>query len=331
MLEKRPLGNSNLSLTVLGIGTWAIGGSGWAYGWGAQRDSDSIQAIHSALDLGINWIDTAPIYGLGHAEEIAGKALQGRPDVIIATKCGLSWDSQKSVFGCLRPKNLRKELESSLKRLKRECIDLYQIHWPDPAGEIEDAWSTLSKFVEEGKVRTIGVSNFSVKQMTHIASMAPITSLQPPYNILRPEIERDILPYCQKHHIGVVTYSPMQCGLLTGTWTHKRIHQLPDTDWRKTKNPSFQEPELGANLQLVESLKGIAEEENLTLAQLAIAWVLRNKVLTSTIVGMRSKEQAENILSLQSWELNMNAFQAIETGIAQRIQTLKLSKAQKPQ
>jgi len=259
-MQTRKLGYTDLHLTKVGLGTWAIGGGGWAYGWGPQDDAESMAAIRRALDLGINWIDTAAVYGLGHSEEIIGRALAGRRDeVIIATKCGLVWDEGSTTpYGRLKAESVRREAEASLRRLEVEVIDLYQIHWPDPDADIEEAWGVIADLIREGKVRYGGVSNFSVEQLKRVQAIHPVASLQPPYSMLRRGIEEDLLPYCAANDIGVIAYSPMQAGLLTGKFTKERVANLPDDDWRK-RNSRFQEPDLSANLAFVEKLRPITE------------------------------------------------------------------------
>ena len=322
-MNTHKLGYTDLQLTAIGLGTWAIGGSGWVYGWGPQDDKDSIAAIRRALDLGINWIDTAAVYGKGHSEEVVGKAIRGRRDeVIIATKCGrlLSEDGQ-SIFGGLKAQSVRKEAEDSLRRLRIDVIDLYQMHWPDPEEEIEEGWSTMAELVEQGKVRYIGVSNFNVAQLKRIQPIHPVASLQPPYSMLRREVEEEILPYCAAQNIGVVVYSPMQTGLLTGKFTKERAASLGQDDWR-SRSPYLQEPELSINLQLVESLKPIAQRSGRTLAQLAIAWVLRRPEVTAAIVGARRPEQIEETAPAADWQLSADEISEIEALLHQREQAL---------
>ena len=247
-MQTRLLGNSDMALTPLGIGAWAMGGSGWAFAWGAQDDSESIGAIHKALDAGLNWIDTAAVYGLGHSEEVVAEALKGRSKKpYVFTKCERRWDENRQIYKSLKADSVRYECEQSLRRLKVDVIDLYQIHWPEPDEDVEEGWTEMAKLQQEGKVRWIGVSNFSVEQMRRAARIAPITSLQPPYSIVSPEIEGAQLPYCLENNIGVLVYSPMKSGLLTGKMTRERVASLPDDDFRK-RTPSFQEPLLTRNL-----------------------------------------------------------------------------------
>ena len=310
-MRKRKLGYTDLELTTVGLGTWAIGGP-WQWGWGPQDDRDSIATIQKALDLGINWIDTAAVYGLGHSEEIVGRAIAGRRDqVIIATKCGLVWNEKGNVFGRLKAWSVRQELEASLRRLNVDVIDLYQIHWPNPAEDIEEAWEEMARAVEQGKVRYIGVSNFSVEQIKRVQKIHPVASLQPPYSMLRREIEADLLPFCAENQIGVIAYSPLASGLLTGRFTRERLQQLPPDDWRR-RSPAFNEPELTANLELVDRLKEIASRYNRTVAELAIAWVLRRPEVTSAIVGARRPEQIEETAPAGDWELPQDVLDEIE-------------------
>ncbi|MGQ9474222.1 MAG: aldo/keto reductase, partial [Candidatus Caldatribacteriaceae bacterium] len=257
-MRKRKLGWTELELSVIGFGSWAIGGGGWKFSWGPQDDQESIEAIRRAVDLGVNWIDTAAVYGLGHSEEVVGKAIRNlSPRPFIATKCERVWDEKGNIFGSLKRESIRREVEASLRRLQVDVIDLYQIHWPDPDEDIEEGWGEMSRLVEEGKVRYIGVSNFNVSQMERIRKIHPIASLQPPYSMLKRSIETEILPYCAQHNIGVIVYSPMQKGLLTGAITKERVAQFPPDDHRRL-DPQFQEPELSINLELVERLKEIA-------------------------------------------------------------------------
>ena len=322
-MRKRKLGYTDLELTTVGLGTWAIGGP-WQWGWGPQDDRDSIATIQKALDLGINWIDTAAVYGLGHSEEIVGKAIAGRRDqVVIATKCGLVWNEKGNVFGRLKAWSVRQELEASLRRLNVDVIDLYQIHWPNPAEDIEEAWEEMARAVEQGKVRYIGVSNFSVEQIKRVQKIHPVASLQPPYSMLRREIEADLLPFCAENQIGVIAYSPLASGLLTGRFTRERLQQLPPDDWRR-RSPAFNEPELTANLELVDRLKEIASRYNRTVAELAIAWVLRRPEVTSAIVGARRPEQIEETAPAGDWELPQDVLDEIERLLEERARRLRI-------
>ncbi|ADN03017.1 aldo/keto reductase [Spirochaeta thermophila] len=310
-MEKRRLGNSDMEITRIGLGAWAIGGS-WRWGWGPQDERDSIATIHKALDMGINWIDTAPAYGLGVSEEVIGKALKERSDrPYIFTKCGIIWDEAGNARQYISRKTILKEIDESLQRLKVDVIDLYQIHWPTPDDRIEEAWETLAELKEKGKVRYIGVSNFSVAQMERAARIAPITSLQPPYSLLRREIEKEILPYCAEHGIGVIVYSPMGSGLLTGKMTRERIARLPDDDWRRNSD-EFNEPRLSRNLALVEILKEIAERHGCTPGEVAIAWVLRHPAVTGAIVGMRRPDQVDGVIHAPEVSLDEDDISRLE-------------------
>jgi aryl-alcohol dehydrogenase-like predicted oxidoreductase len=318
-LKTRKLGYTDLQLTRVGLGTWAIGGSGWQYAWGPQEDSDSIAAIHRALDLGINWIDTAAAYGLGHAEQVVGRALAGRRDkVILATKCGQVWKpGETKIFGNLKRKNVRAELEASLRRLETDYVDLYQIHWPDPPEDIEEAWGEIARQVRAGRIRYAGVSNFSVAQMRRLQPIHPVASLQPPYSMLRREVEKELLPYCAANGIGVIAYSPMQMGLLTGAFSRERLAALPPDDLRGA-NPFFSEPQLTWNLELVDKLRPIAERAGRSLAELAIAWVLRRPEVTAAIVGGRRPGQVEEPARAAEWELAAAEQGEIERLLAER-------------
>ncbi|MBD2103958.1 aldo/keto reductase [Leptolyngbya sp. FACHB-261] len=311
-MQTKLLGNSDLQITSIGYGAWAIGGGDWAFGWGPQEDQDSITAIQRALDLGVNWIDTAAIYGLGHSEEIVGKALKERSQrPYIFTKCSMIWDEKREIGRSLKTDSIRRELEASLRRLQVEAIDLYQIHWPNPDSEIEEGWSTLAKFKEEGKVRHIGVSNFSVEQLRRAQAIAPVTSLQPPYSLVKPEIEQEILPYCQENNIGVIVYSPMQSGLLTGTMTPERVANLAEGDWRKGSS-EFQEPRLSRNLKLVELLRQIGQSHERSPGEVAIAWTLRHPAVTAAIVGGRNAKQVEGIIGAAQFRLNEDELRQID-------------------
>jgi aryl-alcohol dehydrogenase-like predicted oxidoreductase len=295
-MDTRRLGTTDLDISRLGFGAWAIGGGGWKFGWGSQEDRESIAAIHRALDLGVNWIDTAPVYGVGTSEEIVGKAIADRSErPYVFTKCGLLGDkSGETVTNTLQPDSIRREVEDSLRRLGIDVIDLYQIHWPDPDPEIEEAWATLAELKQQGKVRHIGVSNFSVEQMERVAAIHPIASLQPQYSLVVREVEEEVLPYCAEHEVGVIAYSPMMSGLLTGAMTRERVESMPDDDWRKG-HPEFQEPQLSHNLELVEILRGIGERRGASPGAVAIAWVLRRPEVTGAIVGSRRPDQFEGI------------------------------------
>lgn len=308
----KTLGNSDLQLTPIGFGAWAIGGGNWEFAWGPQEDSESIRAIQRALELGVNWIDTAAIYGLGHSEEVVARALKDWPGSrpFIFTKCAMRWHADRSIYRSLKAESLREELEASLRRLNVETIDLYQIHWPNPAEEIEEGWEALALFREEGKVRWIGVSNFNVEQMQRAMKIAPITSLQPPYSMLRRGIEQEILPFAQANGIGVINYSPMLSGLLTGKMTAERIAAFPADDWRR-KNVEFSEPRLSRNLKLVELLREIGNAHGVQPGVVAVAWTLHNPAVTAAIVGGRSAQQAEGVAPALTFRLSEEEFAKI--------------------
>src|SRR6202167_3916286 len=303
-MQTRQLGNSDLQITPLGIGAWAIGGGGVPFAWGPQDDNDSIGAIHAALDRGINWIDTAPVYGLGHSEDIVGRALKGRATrPYVFTKCSIVWDAKREATRSMKRDSIRRECEESLRRLQIDVIDLYQIHWPDPEPDIEEGWSAVAELQKEGKVRWIGVSNFKPAQMARIQTLAPITSLQPPYSILSPEIEAEILPYCAQHNIGVIVYSPMKSGLLTGAMTRERIAKMPEDDFRQ-RTISFKEPLLTRNLNLVELMRAIGNRHGRTPGEVALAWTLRRPEVTGAIVGLRSPKQVYGVIDAADFRLS---------------------------
>ncbi len=312
-----PLGNSDLKITRIGFGSWATGGP-WQYGWSKQSDDDSITAIHKALEMGINWIDTAAIYGLGHSEEVCAAALEkwsgAKP--YIFTKCGMIWDAECKVDYSLRKASVRREIEASLRRLKAETIDLYQIHWPsDDLDETLEGWTELAALQKEGKVRYIATSNFSREELEKCHAIAPVTSLQPPYSLLRREIEAEVLPFCKENNIGVIVYSPMASGLLTGSMSVDRAKNLPDDDWRK-KNPNFQEPRLSKNLVLADTLAKIgASRGNRTAGEIAIAWTLRNPAVTGAIVGARDAKQVEQMFRAADILLTDEEAKTIEAAI----------------
>ena len=319
-METRKLGNSDLHITRVGYGAWAIGGSGWQFAWGSQNDNESIAAIHRALELGVNWIDTAAVYGLGHSEEVVGRALKSwrgsRPYVF--TKCGLRGDAKGEVQKVLTADSIRGEVEDSLRRLSVDVIDLYQIHWPpDPdSPELEEGWSTLADLKREGKVRWIGVSNFNVQQLRRAQNVASVTSLQPRYSLVHREIEDEILPYCLSEGIGVIVYSPMASGLLTGAMTRERAARLPGDDWRKG-HPDFTEPNLTHNLALVERTRAIANRDNRSVGEVAIAWTLGHPAVTGAIVGARNAQQAEGVMRAGEFHLTDKEVTEIETFVAE--------------
>jgi aryl-alcohol dehydrogenase-like predicted oxidoreductase len=323
-MRTRRLGNTDLELTVVGLGTWAMGGP-WEYGWGPQDENEAVAAILKAIDLGINWIDTAAIYGCGHSEELLGMALKKtKIKPIIATKCSLLWNDKKEKVSCLKADSIRKECEDSLKRLGIDTIDLYQMHWPEPEKDIEEGWEEMARLQKQGKVRYIGVSNFNASQLDRIRKIAPVASLQPPYNMNNRGVEKDLLGYCAKNHLGVVTYSPMQRGLLTGKFSKKYLATLAPDDHR-LKSGDYQEPEFSATLALVDKLRPIAERNKRTLAQLAIAWVLRRPEVTSAIVGARKPSQIAETAPAADWILTKNDIAEIEKLLAEREN--KLAKA----
>jgi len=300
----RTLGNSDLHLTPIGFGAWAIGGGDWEFGWGSQDDSESIAAIHRALDLGINWIDTAAIYGLGRSEQVVGRAVKSSSKKpYIFTKCSMRWHPDRSIYHSLKAGSVAEELENSLRRLGVETIDLYQIHWPNPEEEFEEGWGALARLKEQGKIRWIGVSNFSVDQMKRAQKIAPITSLQPPYSMLRPAIEKETLPFVQQNGIGVINYSPMVSGLLTGKMTAERVAAFPADDWRR-KAVEFKEPRLSRNLRLVELLREIGNGHAVSPGVVAVAWTLHHPAITASIVGGRSAAQVEGLIPALEFRLS---------------------------
>ena len=301
----RTLGNSDLHLTPIGFGAWAIGGGDWEFAWGPQDDQESIAAIHQALDEGINWIDTAAIYGLGHSEEVVGQALKSfsGPRPLVFTKCSMRWHPDRSIYRSLKAGSLAEELEGSLRRLGVETIDLYQIHWPNPEDEIEEGWEALSKFKEQGKIRWLGVSNFSVAQMKRAQAIAPITSLQPPYSMLRRAAEEEVLPFAMENGIGVINYSPMVSGLLTGSMTAERVAAFPADDWRR-RAVEFNEPRLSRNLRLVELLREIGNGHGVSPGVVAVAWTLHHPAITAAIVGGRSGSQVTGLAPALNFRLS---------------------------
>jgi len=312
-LRAKRLGNSDLHITRIGFGAWAIGGD-WKFGWGAQDDTDSIGAIHRALELGINWIDTAAVYGLGHSEEVVARALATWPHErpYVFTKCGMIWNDQREIGYSLKAASIRREVENSLRRLRVEVIDLYQIHWPtDDLAETEEGWQTLAALKKEGKVRWIGASNFSVGELQAAQRIAPVTSLQPPYSLIRRGIEDDVLPFCQREDIGVIVYSPMASGLLTGAMTRERVRTLPKEDWR-SQNPEFREPKLTRNLALVERLRAVGARHGRTAGEVAIAWTLHHPAVTAAIVGARNPDQLDGIVGAANLHLSDEEIVEIE-------------------
>src|SRR6202021_566532 len=317
--ETRQLGNSDLHLTPIGYGAWAIGGGNWEFAWGAQDDSESQRTIERALDAGINWIDTAAIYGLGHSEEVVGKAIKYRVQKpLVFTKCSMRWHDDRTIYRSLKRKSLEEEVENSLRRLGVDAIDLYQVHWPNPENEIEEGWGALARFKEQGKVRWIGVSNFSVEQMKRAQKIAPITSLQPPYSMLRRAIEEEVLPFTQANGIGVINYSPMVSGLLTGAMTAERVTAMAADDWRK-KAVEFNEPRLSRNLRLVELLREIGAGHNVEPGVVAVAWTLCNPAITAAIVGGRSGAQGAGLSPVLEFRLSDEEFARINAFLAKNV------------
>jgi aryl-alcohol dehydrogenase-like predicted oxidoreductase len=293
-METRQFGNTDMKITRIGFGAWAIGGGNWAFGWGPQDDSEAIAAIKRAVEVGMNWIDTAAVYGLGHSEELVGKAVKGMNNKpYIFTKCGLVWDENRKTGQNLKADSIRKECEASLRRMDIDVIDLYQVHWPVEE-DIEEAWEMMAQLQAEGKVRWIGVSNYNIGQMKKCQAIAPVSSLQPPYSLINREYEKEVLPWCLEQNIGVIVYSPMGSGLLTGTMTKERIEAMPADDWRR-KSPYFNEPMLSKNLALAEKLKAIGQKQGYSAGEVAIAWTLQNPAVTAAIVGGRSAEQVDGI------------------------------------
>lgn len=310
-MQTRKLGYTDLELTAVGLGTWAIGGP-WQCGWGPQDDGDAIGAILRAVELGINWIDTAPIYGCGHSEELLGKALkQMRQKPLIATKCGLLWNTRKEKINCLKKDSIENECNASLKRLGIDVIDLFQIHHPTPDEDITQAWEQMAKLREQGKIRYLGVSNFSVEQIKRVQKINPVASLQPIYSMLHREVENELLHYCQKNNIGVIAYSTMQRGLLTGKFSHERLAALAPDDYRR-QNVEFQEPRFSLILELAEKLKKIAERNSRPLSQLAISWVLRRPEVTAAIVGARTPRQITETAPAGDFKLSQGDIDEIE-------------------
>jgi aryl-alcohol dehydrogenase-like predicted oxidoreductase len=320
-MHTKQLGDSDLYITPVGFGAWAIGGSGWEFAWGGQDDDDSVAAIREALDQGINWIDTAAVYGLGHSEEVVASALEGmanRPYVF--SKCSMVWDEQRKIGHSLKAESIRRECEASLRRLKVDALDLYQIHWPMPDAEIEEGWATMAKLKEEGKVRNIGVSNFDVRQMKRALAIAPIASLQPRYSLIHREVEGEILPFAKRENIGVIAYSPMASGLLTGSMTKQRIEELPADDWRQS-NPDFQEPLLSRNLRLVRLLRAIGGHHGRSPGEVAVAWVLDNRAVTGAIVGARRPGQMKGIVGAAGFSLSPSEVAEIEAFFTKPVAT----------
>jgi aryl-alcohol dehydrogenase-like predicted oxidoreductase len=321
-MKFRRLGFTQLELSTVGLGTWAIGGGDWQYGWGPQDDADSIATIQRAIDLGVNWLDSAAVYGLGHSEEIVGQAVKGMHEKpLIATKCSLRWGEDRVVYNSLKKDSIRFEAEQSLQRLQVDTIDLYQIHWPNPEPDIEAGWGEIARLVQEGKIRYAGVSNFNIEQLQRIQPIHPVASLQPPYSMLRRNIEADLLDYCRQNEIGVVVYSPMQKGLLAGKITRERVENFPEDD-NRSRDRMFDEPQLSINLELVERLSQVAARRGISMAQLAIAWVLRRPEVTSAIVGGRRPDQIEETVRAGDVELAQAEIEEIDHLLDWRSQAL---------
>ena len=305
----RQLGNSDMNLTSIGFGAWAIGGGDWQYAWGPQDDDDSVAAIVRALEAGVNWIDTAAVYGLGHSEEVVARALKATDHKpFLFTKCAMTWGEDRTIVQTL--KKIREEVEQSLRRLNVETIDLYQVHWPVPDNEVEEGWTTLADLKKEGKVRWIGASNFNVNQLKRAMKIAPVTSLQPPYSMINRAVEAELLPFCQKNNIGVINYAPMHSGLLTGAMSKQRIEAMPENDFRK-RAKNFQEPQLTRNLELADLLRKIGERHGVLAVVVAIAWTLHHPAITAAIVGGRSASQVDGILAAASFRLTEQEFDEI--------------------
>ena len=326
------LGNSELEISPVGLGTWAIGGDG-VFGWGPQDDADSIAAIRRAVDSGINWLDTAPIYGMGHSEKVVAQALEeigSAQQPLVFTKCSLLWDEEKNVIHSLKADTIRREIEDSLRRLRVDVIDLFQIHWPvfppgAPDPDLEEGWTTLAELKEQGKVRAIGVSNFDTTQMERVRPIAPISSLQPPYSMLMRQIEDEILPYCLEHNIGTIVYSPMHNGMLSGSMTRERVDALPESDWRMQVNPAFREPHLSRSLEVAELLKDIGSRHGRSAGEVAIAWTLRHPAVTGAIVGARNAGQVDGFAGALGFRLSESEIAEIDAILPESISLIELS------
>jgi aryl-alcohol dehydrogenase-like predicted oxidoreductase len=313
-LPTTQLGQTGLEITRVGLGAWAIGGGGWEFGWGAQEDDSSIAAIHRALEQGVNWIDTAAAYGFGHSEEVVGRALEGLDDddrPYVFTKASLVPGPGGRVVNNLTRDSILREAGDSLERLGVDAIDLYQIHWPIPEADIDEGWCALAELKEEGLVRHIGVSNFSARQLRQIQQIAPVETLQPPYSLVARDVEEHLLPFAERERIGVIVYSPMGSGLLTGAMTRERIQSLPDDDWRK-HSERFQEPQLSEHLALVERLQTVADQHDATPGAIAVAWTLRNPAVDGAIVGFRRPDQVDPVITAAHIELGDDDVATIE-------------------
>ena len=316
-MQKVRFGKTELEITPVGFGAWAIGGGGWAAAWGPQDDDEAVGAIRRAVELGINWVDTAAVYGLGHSEELVARALKNVPEAdrpYVFTKCSLVWDEGGDISNVLKKDSVKRECEDSLRRLQVDVIDLYQIHWPRPDGDIEEGWEALSELKDEGKVRHVGVSNFDAGQMGRADAVAPVETLQPPYNMLRRGVEDEILPYARENDVGVIVYSPMASGLLTGKMTRERVENMPSDDWRRN-NEQFNDPRLSKNLDLVEKLREIGQRHDKSPAEVAIAWTLRHPAVSAAIVGGRRPDQVDGIVGAADFRLSEDEIDEIETSI----------------
>jgi aryl-alcohol dehydrogenase-like predicted oxidoreductase len=318
-LQTVKFGRTGMEITPIGFGAWAIGGGGWAAAWGPQDDDEAVGAIRRAVELGVNWVDTAAVYGLGHSEELVAQALKSVPESerpYVFTKCSLVWDGEGDISNVLEKDSVKRECEESLRRLQTDVIDLYQIHWPRPDEYIEEGWEAMAELKDEGKVRHIGVSNFDVSQMERIGEIAPVETLQPPYNMLNRGVEEEILPYCGENDIGVIVYSPMRSGLLTGKMTPERVANLPSDDWRRNAQ-DFQEPRLSRNLELVELLEEIGADHGLSPGEVAIAWTLRQPAVTAAIVGGRRPDQVDGIIGAAELRPSEDELDRIESFLTQ--------------
>ena len=318
-MQKVRFGKTDMEITPIGFGAWAIGGGGWAAAWGPQDDEEAVGAIRRAVELGVNWVDTAAVYGTGHSEELVARALKDVPEAdrpYVFTKCSLVWDENREISNVLKADSIKKECEDSLRRLQTDVIDLYQIHWPKPEEDIEEGWQALADLKQEGKVRHIGVSNFDAGQMERIKDIAPIETLQPPYNMLNRGVEDEILPYAGQNDIGVIVYSPMRSGLLTGKMTRERVENMPSDDWRRDTD-DFNEPKLSENLKLVSVLEEVGGAHNASPGEVAIAWTLRNPNVTAAIVGGRRPDQVDGIIGAADLPLTDEEIKRIESAIPQ--------------
>lgn len=330
-MKLTPLGNSDLQISPIGLGAWAIGGDG-VFGWGPQDDADSIAAIHQSFERGINWLDTAPIYGMGHSEKVVARALKEmgsakRP--LVFTKCSIVWDEDKNVGHSLKGESIRREVDDSLQRLDVDVLDLCQIHrpsWPpgSPDPDLEEGWTTLAELKTQGKIRHVGVSNFTPSQMERVHGITPIASLQPPYSMLMRQIEDEILPFCEANNIGVIAYSPMHNGLLSGRMTRERVAALPPSDWRVQVNPAFREPHLSRALDIVETLRDIGDQHGRSPGEVAIAWTLRQSAVTGAIVGARSADQVDGFVGAMDFRLSDDEIARIGEELPESLSLVKL-------